>query len=318
MLSLPDFKQKNILLTDIPSGKRGDFKLLNENFVYYKEGKVINRISCFSIFAIFIRGDFTITSKLLKKILDNGISVFLLKDNLEVYAEIGAKAEGNYLLRERQYLGLNDFEIAKKIVQNKISNQYFLLEDKKIISNLEFKREIKNINDSIKSSKDSESLLGIEGNCSKIFFEKYFKDLKWFRRSPRTKIDINNLLLDMGYSMLFNYVDSILRLFGFDVYRGVYHKLFFQRKSLSCDLMEPLRCIIDKQLLKGFNLKIIDEKDFIFHRGSYFLKYEKSQKYVKMFLEAIAEHKEQIYSFLRNYYLFFMYENNKFPNFKLK
>ena len=58
----------------------------------------------------------------------------------------------------------------------------------------------------------------------------------------------------------FNCMDSLLRLYGFDTYKGFYHKLFFQRKSLACDVMEPFRCVIDKQILKAFNLGQIDEK----------------------------------------------------------
>jgi CRISPR-associated protein Cas1 len=62
-----------------------------------------------------------------------------------------------------------------------------------------------------------------------------------------------------------------LRLYGFDVYKGFYHKLFFNRKSLASDIMEPFRCVIDKALLKAFNLKQINEKDFKIVDGRYVL-----------------------------------------------
>ena len=52
--------------------------------------------------------------------------------------------------------------------------------------------------------------------------------------------------MDIGYTYLFNFIDALLRLYGFDTYLGFYHKEFYQRKSLVCDVVEPFRCIIDK------------------------------------------------------------------------
>jgi len=81
-------------------------------------------------------------------------------------------------------------------------------------------------------------------------------------RYPRTKIDKNNLLLDMGYTFLFHFIETLLCLYGFDLYEGFYHKRFYQRKSLVCDVQEPFRCIIDEALKKAYNLGRISEKDF--------------------------------------------------------
>ena len=76
------------------------------------------------------------------------------------------------------------------------------------------------------------------------------------------KSDVMNVTLDIGYSILFNFMESFIRMFGFDLYVGVYHRLWFKRKSLVCDLMEPFRCIIDHAVLLAFNRKQFSEKDF--------------------------------------------------------
>ena len=89
---------------------------------------------------------------------------------------------------------------------------------------------------------------------------------------PGVKPDATNLLLDMGYTFLFNFIDALLLLFGFDSYKGCYHKLFFQRKSLSCDVVEPFRCIIEKQILKSYHLKQINKDDFFIEQWKYALK----------------------------------------------
>jgi CRISPR-associated protein Cas1 len=305
MLTLPNFIEKKIIFIgfgDLPN----EIKFKNENICLYKNGEFVNQISCFLVFSVFIFGEFTLTSVLIRKLKRYGISVFMLSQNFDCYAQINSEAEGNFLLRAKQYQvkDKTTFILAKKIVKNKIKSQQFLLKQKnfkKILkTNEAFLAKIDLVN-------NNASLLGIEGQTSKNFFQAYFKNINWSRRAPRTKEDIPNLLLDIGYTFLFNYVDSLLRLFGFDVYKGFYHQNFFQRKSLSCDLMEPMRSIIDKKLLKTFNLKQIDESDFVFKNGSFsFKKWSNSRKYCHLFTEEIMENREEIYNFVLNYYRYFM------------
>ncbi|RJQ31647.1 hypothetical protein C4572_02115 [Candidatus Parcubacteria bacterium] len=146
----------------------------------------------------------------------------------------------------------------------------------------------------------------------------YFSGINWRRRSPRTKQDIPNFLMDSGYTFLFNFVEALLKLHGFDTYKGFYHKLFFQRKSLACDIMEPMRCLIDKQILKSYNLKQIKEEDFKIENGKYVLPFENNSKYASIFMETIMDRKEDIFSYVHGFYKFMMCpEKNNFPEFKL-
>ncbi len=78
-------------------------------------------------------------------------------------------------------------------------------------------------------------LLGVEGSASRIYFKAFFEEFGWRSRCPRAKQDRLNLLLDIGYSQLFYFIETLLHLYGFDVYKGVYHQTFYQRKSLVCD-----------------------------------------------------------------------------------
>jgi len=296
MLTLPDFKEKQILFIDTRAyiGET-KIKFQNDNLVFLKDEKIINRASCHQIFSIFIIGEITITSGIIKNGLKYGISFFFLTTNYQVYAEIGAKGEANFLLRMRQYDISKEFEfkLAKQIVENKIKNEFYLLNKINQFNNI--KQKIKNIS-------NLEELRGIEGNASKEFFKKYFREIGWHRREPRTKVDIQNLLLDIGYTILFNFTDSLLRLYGFDTYKGVYHKLFFARKSLSSDIMEPMRCIINKALIKAYNLKQINEKDFVLKNGRFMLSWNNSFKYMRIFSEAIMDRKEDIYIYTQSYY----------------
>lgn len=316
MLTLPDIKAKQILFIQPERGAKNRLFFRNENLVFEKDGAIVNQASCHKVLAAFVIGDFSFTSTLVNECRRRGVSLFFLNQNFRSYASFSPMASGNYLLRAAQYKMelTRELEIARNLVKNKIQNQSRLL--KSIGDNYD-SEQAEAIFASVSSAKNMNELLGLEGNFSKVFFKNYFKEIGWFRRMPRVKPDIPNFLLDMGYTTLFNFVDALLLLFGFDTYKGCYHQLFFQRKSLTCDIVEPFRCIIDRQLLKSHHLKQIDENDFSVEQARYELTYVKSQKYAKIFMETIMDNKEPIYLFVQKFYRAVMSGNNDFPQFDI-
>jgi CRISPR-associated protein Cas1 len=317
MLSRPDFLEKQIVV--ISSERIKDLSFRNDNLLIKKDGKIQDQISCFKIFCIFIIGECSITTKLIAKLLKYQIGVYCFQMSLKPLCCIGAPLAGNYLLREKQYASTleQDLQQAKHIVKNKIVNQGALLtslrnkdeELKKAIT------QLKDLYKKVEKQNSDESLRGIEGAASKLFFAHYFKTLKRYKREPRTRVDIINLLMDIGYSFLYNFIEANLNLYGFDVYRGVYHKLFYERKSLACDLVEPFRYIIDKAILKAYHLGQINEKDFSFKNGEYELSWDKRESYMKILLRAILEKKLDFFDYVKQYYRFVMGAVQEFPHF---
>ena len=135
----------------------------------------------------------------------------------------------------------------------------------------------------------------------------------------RSEKDIYNLLLDMGYTYLFNFMDAMLSLYGFDLYCGVYHRFFYQRKSLVCDMVEPFRCIIDRRLRKAYNLRQIDPADFFMENGCCRLAWKAQNKYIKLFFKDILSEKEKIFIFCQEYYRWFIRDKpmDLFPNYEI-
>lgn len=319
MLSLPDFRYKQIIV-HIVKRKAEKLRFRADNILIEDENKkVILQHSCHRIFALFIVGDISLTSVVAKYAVKYGFPIIMMTDSMKVYARINCKADGNTLLRIRQYTGQNNLAIARKIVSLKINNQISLLE------NLRYKsQEDKNAIEKLKEidlcqASSSNQLMGLEGMASKIFFATYFRPLNWQRREPRCRRDIYNLLLDIGYTHLFNFIEGLLSLYGFDVYCGVYHTFFYQRKSLVCDLIEPFRCIIDRRLRKAYRLKQISEEDFQFHHFQYQLSWDKQGKYIQLFWKDILEEKENIFLFIQSYYRWLMKDKGllEFPQYEL-
>ncbi len=312
MIQLPDLREKQILFIDTRAHEgETNVRFENDNIVFIKDGKVINRASCHRVLAVCILGELTVTTGLLRKGTECGVSFFFMTHNFRVYATMGAYSEGNYLLRSQQYTLSREanMHIAKCLVKNKIKNQARLLG-----GNMQ---DIADILQSVDDVEMDDELRGIEGNYARLFFKTYFEPTGWVRREPRVKGDIQNLLLDIGYTTLFNFIDALLRLYGFDVYKGVYHKLFFARKSLVNDIQEPFRCIVDKALLKAYNRGQINKKDFCVKDGAYVLPWEHSQKYYRIFSEEIMGRKEEIYLFVQAFYRHIMHQGNEMIEFNI-
>ena len=284
------------------------------------EKKTLTKMPFQKILALFVIGHISITTPLIEKCKKFNVALIVVKPNLRPVFYWADSAEANFLLRQKQYLlKKTDLHIAKALLCNKIQNQITML------NNTRRKDEITNkailtcstCLQRIPEELDYQALMGHEGFASKTFFAAYFQDLHWKGRYPRAKCDAVNVTLDIGYTILFNFVECFVRMFGFDLYIGVFHRLWFKRKSLVCDLMEPFRCIIDRTVRTAYHRKQFTSKDFTIEKGEYKLKKELSQDYYKVFVEALMAHKMSIFRFVQSYYRAFMRNasTESFPQF---
>lgn len=318
MMSTRDFECKQIAFVFTNRGEKISFK--NDNLVITdEEGKIKHQSTCYRLFLLFICGDYCVTTGLLERASKFGFNIVFMSPNLRITKIIPSKAEGNVLLRKKQY-EYSSTEIAGYVISNKIHNQNALLkkkrykteEEKEVIKKLEqFEKDV------LKKDLSVQEIMGIEGVSAKLYFQTLFKNYNWSARRPRVKHDITNCLMDVGYTILFNVVNALLEMYGFDVYVGILHTQFFHRKSLVCDLEEPFRPIIDNALIKALNLGQINEKDFWKNQEQYILSWKYSAKYVEIFIKAIMEYKNEIFIYLQSYYRAFMQEKNieEFPVF---
>ncbi|MCF7860956.1 type V CRISPR-associated endonuclease Cas1 [Candidatus Woesearchaeota archaeon] len=309
---------KQVIYLESDEFKKLRFK--NSNLVLCEEKNILIQHSCHKIFLVFVCGEFTITSVLIKKIKKLSVPFIFLNYRLSPFFSIIPDNKGNFLLRKKQYDNPNELHIAKHVIGNKIENQIYLMQSLRYKTKKECQsiRTIKLCLNNVTVVNDGQELLGIEGTASRVYFETYFKNMGFKGRKPRCRSDIYNLLFDIGYHYLFNFIEANLELYGFDTYCGFYHKLFFQRKSLVCDIIEPFRCIIDRRIRKSYNLKQIGESDFGKKNGQFYIKRDFNKKYSKIFLKEILENKEEIFMYIQSFYRTFMKGRKEYPKFSLE
>jgi CRISPR-associated protein Cas1 len=135
-----------------------------------------------------------------------------------------------------------------------------------------------------------ETLLGIEGNAARIYFQHFAGMIKqsgdddplmavadrnvdpaknpfrldFSQRNRRPPRDAINALLSLAYSVLAKDLTIITQAVGFDPYLGFYHQPRFGRTSLALDLMEPFRALIaDSAVLSAINTRMVNSRDFV-------------------------------------------------------
>jgi CRISPR-associated protein Cas1 len=320
MIDKTDFVKKQIVFYFPSQGDKMSFQ--NDNLVIKdKDKKIKFQVTCYRIFIIFVVGDTTITTGLISRAKKFGFSLCLMNRNMKMYQFLSARMEGNTLLRGRQY-DYHGMEVGRYIILNKIMNQRKVLMDFRN-KNEWIKEGVEKLDNLIINLQESEmdlyQILGIEGSAARTYFPRVFDNVKWNGRKARIKCDYVNASLDIGYTILFNIVDALLNAYGFDEYYGVLHKCFYMRKSLVCDLMEPMRPIVDYATRKAINLKQIKEDDFQIYNHRYVLNWNKSPDYTHMYLKAILEHKEDIFLYIQGYYRAVMKNKDisEYPVFRL-
>lgn len=310
MLSEPDFIEKKIVVVFPKNGDKISFK--NDNIVITDlDNKIKMQLSCYKLFAIFIVGGFSLTTGIVEKSKKFGFSIVMFTMSFKVYATINYTMEGNTLLRKKQYSTKISNKIAKQLIINKIENQRDML---KKMRNPEVLDGILNldieIEKLIKKDYTIYEIMGMEGTTAKVYFNRMFKDFGWKGRQPRVKRDEINLLLDIGYTVLFNYIEAILNIYGFDIYKGNLHQEFYKRKSLVCDIIEPFRPIVDYKIRKCMKLGQLKNYNYTIDNGQYQLNWKDSSNFIILILEEIIKYRRCIFQFIQQYYRWFMKDKN--------
>jgi CRISPR-associated protein Cas1 len=99
-------------------------------------------------------------------------------------------------------------------------------------------------------------LRGLEGAAAAAYFGAFTRlfapALQFGGRHKRPPPDPVNACLSLGYTLLHYDAVRACHIVGLDAMLGFYHDVCFGRESLACDLMEPLRPVMDAWIWQLF------------------------------------------------------------------
>jgi CRISPR-associated protein Cas1 len=233
---------------------------------------------------LLIVGKVSLNTADITTITDNGVKIILLSYNFSKSSIINTSSSKLAELKLSQYKAIttNGVNIAKFILKAKINSHISQLKKHDI------KVEIDTIFDKIDTANSLDTLLGIEGSFSKLYFGHYFslfpKTLHKSKRSKKPPLDPLNALLSWNYMLFYNIIAVRLMGYGFEVGLGFLHRPFRDHMALSSDILELFRADINEFVYEIFTKKIVTTSDFS-KKGGVYLRYDGRKKLYKPFRE---------------------------------
>lgn len=221
-------------------------------------------------------GKIQITTQLLHRLLEDGIDVSYFSYNGRYLGHTCSETSKNIFLRFSQYEYYQNLEkrlaFARVIVENKIYNQIAVIKkyrfDKDAYDPKHDLAQMMKLAQSLSQKQTDNEIMGIEGLSSNIYFGCFKHMLKceiiFENRNRRPPKDPVNAILSLAYTFLTKDMCTLLDSESFETYLGFLHGIRYGRKSLALDMIEEWRQpIVDRLVIRLFNLKILSQSDFV-------------------------------------------------------
>ncbi len=201
----------------------------------------------------------SITAKAIRQLALLGVDVVVLAPNGEPVARIYPPVINRTVMTRRcQYeasLNGKGFVVAKVLVKAKIINQANLLRYIAKSGRLDWVRDeavrLDELAMRVADAKDSSGVMELEAQAARHYwqvFAQLLRDEYGFTGRRQEGGDEFNVMLNYGYGLLRYVVEKSLLIHGFDPYAGFLHADKSGKPSLTLDVMEPFRPIVDKAL----------------------------------------------------------------------
>ena len=154
---------------------------------------------------------------------------------------------------------------ARAVVEARIRHMRELLRQAEG-DDTESRHSMKRLLQQLEEAPDPATLNGLEGQATRIFFTALQRLLpaEWEfpGRRRRPAPDPFNALLSLGYTVLYNHADSLLRADGLLPEVGFYHQGGGTHAALASDLMEPFRHFVERTALDALLRRRLTPDDF--------------------------------------------------------
>ncbi len=253
-----------------------ELKLQNDALICYENEERVGTIPLAPIERVYLKGDVKLQASLLAKLGEKNIGIICLSGRKNIPTLFMSQPHNDAARRLAQYdLANNEafcLAFAKKLILLKLLTQKNWLWQasnkrlgkKSLLS--ERASELDGLIQRIFEQTTVAGLRGIEGRAASVYFTALSiylpPHLKFAGRNRRPPKDPFNAVLSLGYTLLHG--EAVLAAYGtgLDPYIGFFHALDFGRESLACDLIEPLRPLVDNWLLGCFYNRTLREEYF--------------------------------------------------------
>lgn len=251
---------------------------------------------------VVVFGNALITPQAVDYVLKNNINVAYMSTSGRYRGCLQPPISQNLPLRRAQYELAKDSDfclrLSKAILAAKVRNCVYLFTKRgrgrhRVPEVEQMRQSIRRV----ERARCLNELLGIEGSSSANYFKLYPRLLKedfgFGKRIKHPPPDPINILLSLGYSLLFNLVHSMVSLVGLDPYQGFFHQYNFGHAALASDIMEPLRApVVDALVLRLINLEIIKKEDFRKEGGKFLLRNEALRRYLEQYDQRLLKNRK--------------------------
>lgn len=272
---------RKLLNTIYVTNEMAYLTLDGENLVCKIEGKEKLRVPFDNVENIVCFSYIGCSPALMGKCVQKTIPINFLSPQGKFWAKVCGETKGNVFLRVEQLEKFRKYglELSKNTLAAKFSNSRQVIrrtlhDNEELRKDVEIQNTVSVLEDGIKKIFDVstiESAMGVEGNCAEKYFSIFDKlitnkkvPFHFEHRTKRPPLDPVNALLSFVYTLATTEFAASLETVGLDSYIGFCHALKSGRNSLACDMVEEVRCIVERFVLTLINRQTIGEKDFEF------------------------------------------------------
>ncbi|MGI6683600.1 MAG: CRISPR-associated endonuclease Cas4g/Cas1g [Myxococcota bacterium] len=261
-------------------------------------GEQVSEVAVNRISQVVLFGNVQITTQAVRELCSAGVPICYMSYGGWFYGFTAGFGSRNITIRKAQFQKSEDPEFclkfARRIVWAKIQNQRTMLRRNSKHLPADILRRMTELSEQALNCEALPSLLGIEGNAARLYFEHFHTMLSqkgdsqmgfnFETRNRRPPLDPVNAMLSFCYSMLAKDCAVTLKLVGFDPFLGFYHTAHHGRHALALDLMEEFRPLLaDSTVLSVINQGEIQSSDFVKAARAVSLKPAARRKLIKAY-----------------------------------
>jgi CRISPR-associated protein Cas1 len=250
----------------------------------YESGSRIRTVPLSLLDRVVFRAETVLTSSALGALADSGCAAVVLSGRQgNRLAMVHGRPHNDAALRVAQYAQTGNagwrLAWARRFIGAKIARQQRFL-DRALVMRADRCKELSDALETLgmmrsrveEDGMTPDSLRGIEGAAQAAYFRAFTSlfagALHFHGRNRRPPRDPVNACLSLGYTLAHFEGVRLAHAAGLDPFLGFFHEIAFGRESLACDLIEPVRPLVDAWVWEMFRSRTLRPEHFKVDKGA--------------------------------------------------